>query len=125
MEARQSPFMHLSCLEAHATPRYQSGDRAPYNSPSTRQLSLTPAMAPGSPAVPYSEYTHAHETKQEKGRNDRDCQEKWRKQRPAGKVRQVMNGGGFEAGALRGQGSSRFSNLGEGIFRGVFDLTIV
>ena len=29
---------------------------------------------------------------------------KERKHRPAGKVRQVMKGGGFEVGALRGQG---------------------
>ena len=66
MEARQSPFMHLSCLEAHATPSHENGDRDPSNTPSTRQHPLTPAMAPGSPAVPYSEYMHAHETKKEK-----------------------------------------------------------
>ena len=55
-----------SCLEAHATPSHENGDRAPCNPPSTRQHPLTPATAPGSPAVPCSEYTHAHETKEEK-----------------------------------------------------------
>ena len=105
MEARRSPFMHPSCLEAHATPRHESGDRAPCNPPSTRQHPPTPATAPGSPAVSYSEYTHAHDTKEEKRRKDRVCLEKGRKQRPVGRVRKkVMNGGGFEVGALRGQG---------------------
>ena len=33
MEARQSLFMHPSCLKAHATPRRQSGDRGPCNPP--------------------------------------------------------------------------------------------
>ncbi|MEP5116252.1 MAG: hypothetical protein ABJQ90_11040, partial [Parasphingorhabdus sp.] len=46
--------------------RHESGDRAPCNSPSTRQHPLTPATVPGSPAQPCSEYTHAHETKEEK-----------------------------------------------------------
>ena len=58
--------MHRSCLGAHAMPRLESGDRAPCNPPSTRQHPLTPATAPGSPAVPCLEYTHAHETKEEK-----------------------------------------------------------
>ena len=66
MEARQSPFMLPSCLEAHGTPSHENGDRAPYNPPSTRQPPLTPATAPGSPAVLCSECTHAHETKEEK-----------------------------------------------------------
>ena len=74
MEARQSPLAHLSCLEAHATPRHESGDRVPCNPPSTRQHPLTPVTAPGSPAVPCSEYT---KRKNKKGRKDRECQERW------------------------------------------------
>ena len=66
MEARQSPSMQSSCLEAHATPRNESGDRALCHPRSSRQHPLTPATAPSSPAVPYSENTHAHETKKEK-----------------------------------------------------------
>ena len=66
MEARQSPFMLPSCLEAHATSRRKNGDRASCNAPSTRQHPLTPTTAPGSPVVPCSEYTHAHETKRRK-----------------------------------------------------------
>ena len=65
MEARQGPFMLPSCLETHPTPSHEIGDHAPCNPPSTHGYSLTPAMAPGSPAVPCSEYTHAHETKRE------------------------------------------------------------
>ena len=79
METRQSPFMHPSCLEAHATLWHESGDRASCNPPSTRQHPLTTATAPGSPAVPHSEYTHAHETKGEerkKRRKDLECEEK-------------------------------------------------
>ena len=64
MEAKQSPFMPPSCPEAHATPRHESDDSAPCNPPSTHQHPLTPATAP--PAVPCSEYTRTHETKQEK-----------------------------------------------------------
>ena len=41
MEARQSPFMHPSCLEAHVTPRHESGDRAPCNPP------IYPSAPPG------------------------------------------------------------------------------
>ena len=66
MESRQSTSVYPSCLEAHATPRHESGDRALCNPPSTRQHLLTPATAAGSPAVPCSEYTHAHETKEQK-----------------------------------------------------------
>ena len=69
MEARQSLFMHLSCLEAHATPRHKNGDRAPCNPPSTRQHRLIPATAPGSPAVPCSECTHAKRIKKKEKRN--------------------------------------------------------
>ena len=65
MEARHSPFMLPSCLQAHATPSHENGDRALYNPPSTRQHPLTPATAPGTPAAPCSEYTHAHETKKD------------------------------------------------------------
>ena len=39
--------------------------------------------------------------KKKKGRKHLECQEKGRKQRPAGKVRLEMKGGGFEGGALR------------------------
>ena len=59
MEARHSPFM---CLEGHATPSHETRDHAPCNPPSPRQHPLIPATAPGSPAGPCSEYTHAHET---------------------------------------------------------------
>ena len=65
-DARQSPFMHPSCLEAQATPRHESGDRAPSNPPYILQHPLTPVTAPGSPAVPYSEHTYAQKTKEEK-----------------------------------------------------------
>ena len=41
-------------------------DRAPRNPPSARQHPLRPATAPGTPAVPCSEYTHAHKAKAEK-----------------------------------------------------------
>ena len=54
-----------SCLEAHATPRHENGDRAPFNPPSTRQHPLPPATAPGSPTVPCSKYPHAHEAEEE------------------------------------------------------------
>ena len=57
-----------SCLESHATPRHENGDSAPFNLPSTRQHPLTPATGPGSPAVPCSEYTQAHGTKEKKGK---------------------------------------------------------
>ena len=66
MDARQSPFMLPSCLEAHATPGHEYGDRAPCN------LSLYPPApadtldGAGLAAVPCSECTHAHETKEEK-----------------------------------------------------------
>ena len=33
MEARQSPFIHPLCLEAHATPSHDNGDRAPCTPP--------------------------------------------------------------------------------------------
>ena len=61
-KARQSPFVLSMCLEAHATPSHENGDRAPCDLPSTRHHPLTPVTAPGSPAVPCSEYMHAHET---------------------------------------------------------------
>ena len=70
MEARQSPFMLPSCLEAHATPSHENGDRATCTPPSSRQHPQTPATVPGSPAVPCSEYTHAHEKKEEKGKEE-------------------------------------------------------
>ena len=60
MEGRHSPFLLPSCLKAHATPNHENGDRAPCNTPSARQHPLTPATAPGPPAVPCSEYTHTH-----------------------------------------------------------------
>ena len=66
MVARQNPFLHPSCLEAHATRRYDSDDCAPCNSPSIRQHRLTPATAPSPPAVPCLECKHTHETKEEK-----------------------------------------------------------
>ena len=62
-ETRQSPFMLPSCLNAHATPSHENGDRAPSNPPSTRQRPPTPAMVPRSPAVPSFGYTNAHKTK--------------------------------------------------------------
>ena len=68
-EASQTPFVLPSCLEAHATPSYENGDRAPCYTPSTRHHPLTPATAPGSPAVRCSEYTHADETQQDFFRN--------------------------------------------------------
>ena len=94
--ARQSPFMHPSCLEAHATPWHESGDPAPCNPTSIRQHPLTPAATPGPPAVPCSEYRHAHETK--KGGNLKEGP-----RRTAEKVPQVIKGGGSDVGALRGQ----------------------
>ena len=51
------------CLDAHATPSHQNGDRAPCNPPSARQHPLIPSTAPGSPAVQCPEYTHKHEAK--------------------------------------------------------------
>ena len=102
MEARQSPFMLPSCLEAYTTPRHENIDRAPFNPPSTRQHPLAPATTPGSPAVTCSEYTHADEAKKKKGKKKNENAK--RKQRPAGKVRQVMKGGDFQVEALRGQG---------------------
>ena len=80
----------LECLEAHATPRHESGDRDPFDPPPlpASQYPLTPPTALGSPAVPCSECTHAQETKKEKKKKrNRKCQEKWRTQRTAGKVR--------------------------------------
>ena len=70
MEARQRPFMHPSCLEAHATPRHESGDRAPCKPPFTRQYPLTPATAPGSPVVTCS-WVHV------RTRNERWKKEGW------------------------------------------------
>ena len=49
--------MHPLYLEGHGTPRHESGDRAPCNPPFTHQHPLTPATAPGSPAVRYSRST--------------------------------------------------------------------
>ena len=68
-EARQIPFVLPTCLEAHATPSHEDGDRARCNPSSTRQHPLTSATAPGSPAVACSEYTHAHERKLDFFRN--------------------------------------------------------
>ena len=104
--------MHPSCLEAHATPRHESGDRAPCNPPSTRQHPRRRRALPRCRAR--STRTHM-KRKQKKGRKDRECQEKWRKQRTAGKVRQVMKGGDFEVGALRGQGCTNRGRSGSGI----------
>ena len=98
MEARQSSFTHPSCLEAHATPTHESGDRAPCNPPSTRQHPLTTATAPGSPAVPRSEYTHTHETKEEKRRRvpiyTRKTKNRWK--RPACNEWRRFRGGSSE-----------------------------
>ena len=66
MVTRHSPFIIPSCLEAHATPSHEHSDCAPCKPPSTHQHQLTPATAPGLSAVPRSEYTHAHETKEQK-----------------------------------------------------------
>ena len=68
MGARQSPFVLPLCLEAHTTPTHENGDRAPCNPPSTHQHPRTPATAPGPPALPCSDDTHAHETKEEKNK---------------------------------------------------------
>ena len=70
LSSLSASVMLPSCFEAHATPSHQSGDRAPCNPPSTRHHPLTPVTVPRSPAVPYSEYTRAHETKEEKRREN-------------------------------------------------------
>ena len=121
MKARESPFMHPSCLEAHATPRHESGDRAPCNPPSTRQHPLTPATAPGSPVVPCSR-VHAC-TRNEIGKKENEPRvprEKWKKQKTAGKVRQVIKEGDFQVGALRGQGCTNRARSESEISVGMF-----
>ena len=105
-EARQSPFMLPSCLDAHATPSHDNGDRAPSNPPSTRQHPLTPASAPGSPAVPCSGYTHAHITKDETKKN--------------GSRGQVIEGGGVQVGALRCQGGTKRARSERNIYVGKY-----
>ena len=97
----QSRFMLASCLDGHAAPSHETGDRAPSVRPSTGQRPRIPAMAPGSPALPCSGYTYEHNT--EKGPREKKC----RKQRKAGKyreVRQLIEGGGVEVRGLKGQG---------------------
>ena len=68
MEARQRPFMHLSCLEAHATPRRESGGRAPCNPPLYLPAPADTRDGAGFAHSVVLEYTHAHETKGEKKR---------------------------------------------------------
>ena len=60
MAARHSPFIFPRCLGAHATPSHENGDRVSCNPTSTRQHPLTPATAPGSPAVPRVLSTRTH-----------------------------------------------------------------
>ena len=62
MEGRHSPFLLQSCLEADPTPSHENVDRAPCNPLPTPQHPLSSATAPGSPAVPCSEYTYTNET---------------------------------------------------------------
>ena len=85
MEARQSPFMPPLWLEAHTTPSHENQDHAPFNPPSTRQHPPTPARAPGSRALPCSDYTHAHETKEEEREKKTKVRKKF--QRAVGKKR--------------------------------------
>ena len=97
MEARQSPFMHPSCREARATPRHESGDRAPCNPSSTRQRSANTRDGAGLSRGAVLGVHKKEECTESAKRNGEN-------KKTAGKVRQVMNGGGFEVGALRGQG---------------------
>ena len=102
MEARQSSFMHPSCLEAHATPSHENDDRAPSNPPSTHQHPQSPAMAPGSPVVPCSKYTRAYETKEENREKTTESAKqkektKNRRKGPAGNQRRCCPSGNSES----------------------------
>ena len=93
MVASQSPFLHPPCLEAHATPRHESVDCAPCKSSSTRLHPLTPPAAPGSPAGPCSEYTHAQETKERVKEEERTQKAKNRWKGPASITRRRLGSG--------------------------------
>ena len=98
-------FMLPWCLEAHETPRHENGGRAPCNPPSARQHPFTPATAPGSPAVTCSRvHARTRSERRKKEKNNQECLDNWRKQRPAGKARRVIKGDDLQVGALRGQG---------------------
>ena len=90
MEARQSPFMLPSCLDRHATPSHENGDRVPCNPRSTRQYLLAPATAPGSPAVPCSKYTHAHGTEEERKKRTESAKRNGENKEPLERPRQVI-----------------------------------
>ena len=80
--------MHPSCLDTHATPRHESGDRTPCNPPSTRKHPLTPAKARARPRCrARSTRTHTKQKKKKKKKKHRSAKtNKWRKVKPAGKV---------------------------------------
>ena len=79
--------------------------------PPTCQHSLTPATVPASPAAQCSEYTHAHKTEEEENEKEMKAPKKLRKQRTAGKVRQVIEGGVAQLGAPRSQGCANRARL--------------
>ena len=119
--------MHPLCLEAHATHGHESCDRAPSNSPlypptptDTRDgAGLTRGVVLGVHTRKRNE-----KIKKEESTESAKKEEKGRKQRPAGKGRQVMNGGGFDVGPLRGQGCTNRARSESEIYVGVFMPTV-
>ena len=107
----KSPSPHtlskITHAEAHPTLGHGDGDRAPCNPPS-----LYPSAAADTSngaglsrraVLGVHVRTWNETTREINARKDRECQETWRKQRTAGKVRHVVvKGGGFEVEALKG-----------------------
>ena len=88
-KARQSPFKLPPRLDVHATLSHENGDRAPSDPPSTRQHQRRRRARPR--CRPPSTRTR---TKQNYKNGSR---------------RQVIEGGGVHAGALRGQGCTNWA----------------
>ena len=106
MEARQSPLMLPSCLEAHGTPSHENGDHAPCNPP----LYPPPSADTRDDAALGVVLGVDARTRKERRKKEK-IKEKWRKRRTTGKVRQVFNRGDVQVGALRGQGCTDGARL--------------
>ena len=106
-----------SCIprfEVRATPRHELGNRAPCTPASTRQHPLTLATAPGSPAVPYSQYTHGHETKEEKKKRPPRVPREREKTKTRWKAPGSNEGGRFRSGSSERPGMYQPSTLRNG-----------
>ena len=100
-EARQRLFMLPSCLEGHATPSHENGDRAPPNPPL-----YPPAPADTRDGAGLARgavlwvHTHAHKTTR-------------RKKGTKGSRLQAIEAGGVQVGALRCLGCTNRSRSGK------------